>query len=256
VGTLQGVSLLPDYSRQAQGYDRTRAASPAVSAHLRAALAGAPGPRLADIGGGTGNYADALREEGFEPLVIDRSPEMLARAEAKGLPTLLADAQRLPCPDGCFDASMLVSMLHHVEDRAAAVGEAVRVLRRGGRLAIMLFTREDIDDLWLLDYFPSTRGWMDATHPCLGEVLAMLPGARREAIVLTDLRDASLAALASHPRMLLQASWRSQTSYFERLAAENAAELAAGLERLAGEVAAGNAPSRPGRASIVAWKRP
>ena len=175
-GHTARVSLLPDYSNQAQSYDRTRGASPVIVAHLRAALAGAPGRHLADIGGGTGNYADALRAEGFEPLVIDRSPEMLAHARAKGLSTLLADAQRLPCEEGCFDAAMLVSMLHHVEDRAAAVNEAARVLCRGGRLAIMLFTREDIDDLWLLDYFPSTRGWMEATHPPVGEVLAPLPG--------------------------------------------------------------------------------
>jgi hypothetical protein len=51
------ASLLPDYSNQAQTYDLTRAASPLVLAALGLALAGAPGRRLADIGGGTGNYA-------------------------------------------------------------------------------------------------------------------------------------------------------------------------------------------------------
>ena len=78
------MSLLPDYSRQARTYDLTRAASPSVLAALRSALAGAPGPRLADIGGGTGNYAVALREVGWDPVVIDRSPEMLAHATRKG----------------------------------------------------------------------------------------------------------------------------------------------------------------------------
>lgn len=90
------VGLLPDYSRQAVRYDETRAASPSVLRPLREALKGAPGPRLADVGGGTGNYALALKREGWEPVVVDRSAEMLARAAAKGLETVEADAQRLP----------------------------------------------------------------------------------------------------------------------------------------------------------------
>jgi ubiquinone/menaquinone biosynthesis C-methylase UbiE len=54
------MSLLPDYSGQAQRYDETRSASPSVLRALRAALKDAPGIRLADLGGGTGNYALAL----------------------------------------------------------------------------------------------------------------------------------------------------------------------------------------------------
>ena len=91
--------LLPDYSQQAQTYDRTRSASPTVLAALRGAIDDAPGRRLADIGGGTGNYALALAELGWEPLVIDRSPEMLEQAEAKGLETLLAPAEQIPLGD-------------------------------------------------------------------------------------------------------------------------------------------------------------
>jgi ubiquinone/menaquinone biosynthesis C-methylase UbiE len=91
-GYLRRVSLLRDYSRQARTYDETRAASPSVLGPLREALDGAPGPRLVDVGGGTGNYSLALREEGWQPLVVDRQPEMLARAAAKGLETLQVDA--------------------------------------------------------------------------------------------------------------------------------------------------------------------
>jgi ubiquinone/menaquinone biosynthesis C-methylase UbiE len=251
----RSVSLLRDYSRQAQTYDETRSASPSVLGPLREALSGAPGPRLADIGGGTGNYARALRAEGWDPVVVDRQPEMLARAAAKGLETIEADARRLPLADASVDAAMLVSMLHHVEHPAAALAEAQRILRPGGRLALMVFTREDLADLWLSDYFPSTRAWMFESHPTLDELLAMLPGARRLEVVFRDLEDGSLAALAAYPERLADPAWHRQTSYFERLERDHPEELAAGLARLRAEVAAGTAPRRPGLASVLAWAK-
>jgi len=250
------MTLLRDYTNQARTYDQTRAASPSVLAPLREALAGAPGRRLADIGGGTGNYARALRDDGWDPVVIDREPAMLARAARKGLETIEADAQRLPVPDAAFDAAMLVSMLHHVEDQAAALAEARRVLRAGGRLALMVFTREDVAENWLSDYFPSTRAWMFETHPTRAELLAPLPGARHIPVVFRDLEDGSLAALSAYPEKVLDPRWHRQTSYFERLERDHPDELRAGLARLREDLDAGRAPRRPGLASVLAWVRP
>jgi SAM-dependent methyltransferase len=250
------VSLLRDYSRQARTYDETRAASPSVLGPLRVALAGAPGRRLVDVGGGTGNYSLALREDGWRPLVVDRQPEMLARAAAKGLETLAGDAQKLPLPDETADAVMLVSMLHHVEDQPAALAEAHRILRPGGRLALMAFTREDVASLWLSDYFPSTRAWMVESHPTLGELLASLPGARRIDVVYRDLEDGSLGALAAYPEKLVDPRWHRQTSYFERLERQHPDELRAGLARLERDIAAGAAPRTPGRATVLAYVKP
>src|SRR3954470_9305632 len=212
------VSLLRDYSRQAQTYDETRSASPSVLAPLREALAGAPGRRLADIGGGTGNYSRALRDEGWDPVVVDRQPEMLAPATGKGRETIEADARSLPLADASVDAAMLVSMLHHVEDPAAALAEAQRILRPGGRLAVMVFTREDVAANWLSDDFPSSRAWMFESHPTLEELLALLPGARHIAVRFRDLEDGSLAALSAFPEKIVDPAWHRQTSFFERLA--------------------------------------
>ncbi len=250
------MSLLRDYSRQAETYDRTRAASPSILSPLRVALAGAPGRRLADIGGGTGNYSLALAREGWSPVVLDRSAAMLGRAAAKGLETIEADAVSLPLPDGSFDAAMAVSMLHHVDDPAAAMAEARRILTPGGCLAVMVYTREDIEGLWMSDLFPSTRAWMEGSHQSEAELLELLPGAVRLPVLFEDLEDASLAALAAHPEKLLDEDWRRQTSYFERLQRDHPQELEEGLGRLAEQVAAGSAPRRAGRGSVLSWRKP
>jgi SAM-dependent methyltransferase len=250
------VSLLRDYTRQARTYDETRSASPSVLGPLREALAGGPGWRLADIGGGTGNYARALGEDGWDPVVLDREPAMLARAAEKGLETIEADAMALPLADETVDAAMLVSMLHHVDEPAIAVAEARRILRPGGRLALMVFTREDVAATWLSDYFPSTRAWMFASHPTLADLLAMVPGARRIDVEFRDLEDGSLAALAGHPERVVDPAWHRQTSYFERLERDHPEEMADGLARLRAELAAGTAPRRPGPATVLAWTKP
>lgn len=250
------MGLLPDYSRQAERYDETRSASRSVLRPVRDALRGAPGRRLADIGGGTGNYALALKGEGWEPVVVDRSHGMLERAAAKGLETVQADAQRLPFADESFDAAMMISMLHHVEDRGAALAEAQRILRPAGRLVLMGFTGEDAATLWVLDYFPSSRAWMESTHPPRSAILEQLPGSTLVAIQIEDMEDASLAALSAEPERLVAAAESGQTSYFERMQRDHREELRAGLAHLREDIAAGHAPRRAGTATVLSWTKP
>jgi SAM-dependent methyltransferase len=148
---------------------------------------------------------------------------------------------------------MLVSMLHHVEDPSRAIAEAKRILRPRGRLVLMVFTREDLEATWMTEYWPSTRAWMDESHPPLNTLLQLLPGARHIQIVWSDLEDGSLAALGAHPEKLADPRWHSQTSYFERLKRDHPEELEAGLARLRRELEEGRAPNTPGRGTVLVW---
>lgn len=259
------MSTRHEYSRQARTYDTTRAASPSVLAPLLEALRGAPGPRLLDVGGGTGNYAQALREHGFQPTVLDLNEAMLAHARAKDLPAVTGDATALPFADASWDAVMLVSMLHHVPDWEAALRESARVLVPGGRLAVMGWAREHLEQVtWVNRYFPSTRRWMVEQHISLAEALSVLPGARFIPFEFTDAVDASVGALQRFPELLLDPEIHRQTSYFERLADIAPEELAAGLERLRADLAAGVEPdasvsaarARLGDACVLGWTKP
>src|SRR6266540_3150535 len=94
-----------DYDDWAKTYDDTRGASASVLRSLLAALGPSAGRSLLDIGGGTGNFAEALAEEGFRVGLCDYSPEMARRASAKlgGAQVAVADAAHLPFAGGSFD---------------------------------------------------------------------------------------------------------------------------------------------------------
>ncbi len=109
-----------------------------------------PGRRVLDVGCGTGTLTLALaRVVGPNGSAdgVDAAAEMVATAARKarrarrGRPPArfqVAAAQRLPFPDGSMDAAVTSLMIHHLPpaDRGTAVGELIRVLRPGGRLAI------------------------------------------------------------------------------------------------------------------------
>ena len=94
-------------------------------------LLGDPAGALIDIGCGTGGYAAALAERGWNVTGVDVSEDMLRRAEARGVHTVRADAATLPFEDASFDAAISIFTNTDVDDFAGVVGEAVRVLRPG-----------------------------------------------------------------------------------------------------------------------------
>jgi ubiquinone/menaquinone biosynthesis C-methylase UbiE len=110
------------------GLTRGRQAAEALLPHL------APGWVL-DVGAGTGVVAVALAERGHRVLGLDMSARMLEQAAAR-LPGLLvrADAVALPVASDSLANVVFVSVLQLVADMNAAIAEAARVLRPGGRL--------------------------------------------------------------------------------------------------------------------------
>jgi len=110
-------------------------------------LAPVAGERALDIGSGPGLLAGELAAAvGPTGRVcgVDLSADMLALARARDLPAgcapveyLDAGAQRLPYPADTFDLAVSTQVLEYVPDVAAALAEAYRVLRAGGRLLVL-----------------------------------------------------------------------------------------------------------------------
>jgi len=92
--------------------------------------------RVLDLGGGTGQVAQALRGFVDEIVVLDESVGMLHQARLKGLPAVRGEAERLPFANGAFTRILMVDTFHHLRDQRQAAAELLRVLAPGGRLVI------------------------------------------------------------------------------------------------------------------------
>jgi ubiquinone/menaquinone biosynthesis C-methylase UbiE len=102
----------------------------------------APGAAVVDVGCGTGTLAIALAVGGAEVIGVDGDPEVLALAHAKpgaeAVQFRKGLATALPLPGASADRVVMSLLLHHLDGGAkrAALAEAVRVLRPGGRLHV------------------------------------------------------------------------------------------------------------------------
>jgi demethylmenaquinone methyltransferase / 2-methoxy-6-polyprenyl-1,4-benzoquinol methylase len=108
-----------------------------------------PGQRILDVATGTGMVAFALASRGgCEVVGLDQSEAMLggARARLAGgagpaqrVSFVSGQAEELPFADGEFDALSFTYLLRYVDDRAATMRELARVVRPGGRIAMVEF---------------------------------------------------------------------------------------------------------------------
>ncbi len=125
------------------------------------------GDRVLDAACGTGDLAVADARAGAGHVIgLDFSERMLARAQRKApwIEWVRGDLLALPFPDGSFDAATVGFGVRNTDlDRALA--ELRRVLRPGGRLAVLETTRP----LGLLRPFYSL--WFDRLVPLLGRLL-------------------------------------------------------------------------------------
>jgi demethylmenaquinone methyltransferase / 2-methoxy-6-polyprenyl-1,4-benzoquinol methylase len=141
----------------------------------------APGDRVLDACCGTGDLALAAHAEGGRVTGLDFSQRMLERARQKTaeIEWVQGDLLALPFDDGSFDACTVGFGLRNVDDLDRALGELHRVLRPGGRLAVLEIVRPKGP---LALFF---RLWFDALIPLAGR---LLPGGAAYAYLPASVR--------------------------------------------------------------------
>lgn len=96
-----------------------------------------PGARLLEVGCGRGDWAARFQRAGFDVVGVDLDTRALDRARTQCPGEFLAaPAESLPFPDASFDAAVMCSVIAYT-DRVAVMAEIARVLKPGGRLAMV-----------------------------------------------------------------------------------------------------------------------
>jgi SAM-dependent methyltransferase len=130
-----------------------------------------PPLEIADLGCGEGYLTIEAARFAKRVIAVDRSEAVLARAKARTQQLLArrslggggknvewkrGEIERLPLEDASVDVALLSQALHHAASPAAALAEAVRILRPGGRVLVLdlrshdeRWVRDRLGDKWL-----------------------------------------------------------------------------------------------------------
>jgi demethylmenaquinone methyltransferase/2-methoxy-6-polyprenyl-1,4-benzoquinol methylase len=171
-----------------------------------------PGETIIDCAGGTGDmarrFADlaqrARQRRGGKDariLVVDYNAEMISAGRSRGLSPEIAwsvgDAQGLPLPDACADAYVISFGIRNVTDIPAALREARRVLKPGGRFLCLEFSRPPapalarLYDAYSFNILPRLGQWIAGdgdSYRYLAESIRRFPSQDRLLAMLGEAR--------------------------------------------------------------------
>jgi SAM-dependent methyltransferase len=226
-----------DYGALGARYAEFRKPDPRIAAQIHAALGAAR--TVLNVGAGAGSY------EPLDRLVtaVEPSASMRAQRPTRLPPAIDAVAERLPFPDGAFDASMALFTVHQWPDLAAGLREMRRVTR--GAIAIMTADPDLLARFWLAEYAPEMTQLEAQRCPQLHTLTNLLGrGARVEPIAIPlDCTDGFNEAYYGRPEMFLDAGARRACSSWSLVAPDVAT---ASVERLSRDLADGAWDARHG----------
>lgn len=127
-----------------------------------------------DVGGGGGEHSVAMRSIDRTPVVIDIEAAMCLAARRRGVAAIRASFDRLPIVDDAAALAFFHLSIHY-GDWHAAIDEAVRVVRPGGRIDVWTFSADGIESSSLAKWFPSVVAIDRARFPdpnAIGDRLA------------------------------------------------------------------------------------
>jgi demethylmenaquinone methyltransferase/2-methoxy-6-polyprenyl-1,4-benzoquinol methylase len=154
-----------------------------------------PGGRALDVAAGTGDLGAGLaRQVGRDGLAVltDINREMLSRGRDRlideglcgNVQYVIANAECLPFPDASFDCVTIGFGLRNVTNKPAALASMRRVLRPGGRLLVLEFSKLQAEllqpayDAWSFSVLPRLGGLIaddEASYRYLAEAIRMHP---------------------------------------------------------------------------------
>ncbi len=144
------------YDAIGTNYNQTRKADPYLTEQLLKHLNPTKDGVYLDIGCGTGNYTNALREKGFQFIGIDPSIEMLQNAQSqnKNIQWKIGSAEKTGLPQHSVYGIIGTLTIHHWTNLIRAFSELNYILKPKGKIIIFTSTPEQMQGYWLNHYFP------------------------------------------------------------------------------------------------------
>lgn len=173
---------------------------------------------VADIGAGTGKLTGALVDLGARVVAIDPSSDMLRvlHEHFLAVQTLAGTGESIPLPDSSVDLVTFAQAWHWVDAEAASV-EVLRVLRPGGRLALIWNSRDESVP-WVDELSRAMHVGLHAAGafaPTLGAGLTLVD--RRVDRWIDETTRAGILSLATTRSYYLVAGEREQAAMRERI---------------------------------------
>ena len=226
------------YNSIGANYNQTRQPDPRIVKRLINLLNLPSGSTIADVGAGTGNYSNAIAEEGYRVIAIEPSEVMQTQRQPHSqVSWLTAAAEQIPLSDNAVDGATIMLALHHFNDIDLGIKEIARIAK--DKIVIFAFEQNQIPQFWLTDYFPYFISDTLTTFPSTKEIARQIEQTTHKEVTVTpfllptDLSDLFAASGWCQPEIYLDARVRNGISTFAKMPAE---KLDRGLNQLQTEI--------------------
>ncbi|MEZ4801987.1 MAG: class I SAM-dependent methyltransferase [Gelidibacter sp.] len=237
--------MVTKYDTIGINYNLTRRADPYLVERLHFHLQPKADRLYLDIGCGTGNYTNALQQNGVQMIGIEPSKEMLAKAKQKNklIKWIQGTSETIPLKNESVNGCIATLTIHHWMNLYNAFKEIYRVLKSVSRLVIFTSTPKQMEGYWLNHYFPKMLQNSMGQMPSYANVEENLlkNGFKISNLepysVKSDLQDFFLYSGKERPELYLKPQIRHGISSFSSLS--NKEEIEQGLLELQDDIASG-----------------
>lgn len=223
-----------DFTNRAKVYNIYRKADYRLTNKIIELLSLEKDSIIADIGAGTGNYSLEIRNQGYNVIAIEPSRQMIEECVDKNLVYINSPAEHIALDDNTIDGAIIINAIHHFKDIYRSLHEIRRIIK-SGMLLIFTFDPKICSKLWLYDYWPYSRMYLNKFYMdinTLKDIISQICETKVEEIAFDipiDFEDTFSSALWGRPDLLLENKRRLTMSLFNFM---EPTQMKEGIEKL------------------------